>query len=347
MISPYNALFDTFHPDLEQMSARFSPITISVTRKIVESQHLVDCAVMGRDGLQMAFGDVERGVIARSSIKPIQVIALVSSGAAAAFGFGAEHIALAAASHSGEAEHLDRVRSMLDKIGLDETALECGAARPLGKAAADNVVASGEPFGRIHNCCSGKHAGFLAIARHLGVDHAGYSQPDHRVQRLVTQSISTFSRVDLSTQAPGIDGCGIPTYGIPLANLAAAMLHLGSPDLLTNLDQETTDACRSIVEALGSNPFWMSGTGREEMTLAERANQPLVAKIGAEGVFMALLPDQEVGVALKVRDGAERAACLAIEAVLEQLGALAPRTIDPIVTNAEGTVVGSMDASWS
>lgn len=329
------------------MSLLRSPICVSRTRQIVESEHLVDCAVVGRDGLIQAFGDVERAVIARSSLKPIQVIPVVRSGAAEAFGFSHEDIALAASSHSGEPDHLDRVRGMLDKIGLDESALECGAARPFGKAAADAVLASGVPIRPIHNCCSGKHAGFLAIARHLGIDHVGYVQPDHEVQGLVAQSVSTFTGVDVSDQTPGIDGCGIPTFGIPLANLAAAMLHLGSPDLLAHADQPTADACTVVVEALGANPYWISGPDREEMSLAAKVNEPLVAKIGAEGVFMALLPDREVGVALKVRDGADRASGIAIAAVLEDLGALAPNAIDPTVTNAEGTVVGTMNASWS
>ena len=347
MISLPNALFDIFHPDLEVMSTQHSPLTVSVTREIVESQHLVDCAVMSRDGLEMSFGDIDRAVIARSSLKPIQVLPLVSSGAADAFGFTDEDIALAAASHSGEPRHIERVRSMLDKIGLDETVLECGATRTIGEEAADVILSSGQQFQRIHNCCSGKHTGFLAIARHLNVDPAGYIQPEHPVQGLITRTVAMFTGVDLSTQVPGIDGCGIPTFGIPLSNLALSMVYLNTPSLVSGQDDATAAACRRVVDALSANPYWISGEGRDEVALSARATETHVAKIGAEGVFMASLPERGLGVALKARDGAKRAASRAIEVILEELGALSPAAIDPMVTNADGTVVGTMDVSWS
>lgn len=329
------------------MSQHFSTISVVQTRAVAESEHLVDAAVMGLDGVHSSFGDTDRLVIARSALKPIQVIPLVASGAASAFSFSAEDIALGAASHSAEVMHLDRTAAILERIGLDESALECGATRPLSPEQSDRVVGSGEPFRRIHNCCSGKHAGFLAIAQHLGIDRTGYIEPTHTVQELVTNAIERFAGVDLSDQQPGVDGCGIPTHALPLSTLALTMARLVRAGEVEELDDVLTAAASTVVAALTPNPHWMSGAGRAEVLFAARATEPLLCKIGAEGVFTAALPERGIGIALKARDGARRAADSAMEALLTDLGVLREREAVHTVVNAEGTVVGSMHASWS
>ena len=329
------------------MTSTFSPLLTVQTREVDESEHIVDCVVWSSTGPEMAFGDAARAVIPRSSIKPIQVIPLVATGAAEAFNFSDEDIALATASHSAEVRHIERVHAMLERCGLDADHLECGAIRPISEVEADRVVGSGEPFGRIHNCCSGKHAGFLAIAQHLGVDPAGYTRPDHEVQRLVTATIERFAGVDVSGQAPGIDGCGIPTHAIPLERLAASMVALVSPDSAGALSDADVAAARRVAPALAQHPYWMSGSDRCEVILAERSNEPLISKVGAEGVYMAALPARGLGIALKARDGARRAADTAMEAVLTELGVLSPGAAVHTVTNSAGTVVGTMNVSWS
>lgn len=329
------------------MGPKFTPLLAVQSREVAESEHLVDCAVWSSNGLEMAFGDVSRAVIPRSSIKPIQVIPLVASGAADAFGFSDEDIALATASHSAEIRHLDRVESMLKRADLDAELLECGATRPISEVEGDRVVRSGEPFGRIHNCCSGKHAGFLAIARHLGIDPAGYIQPEHEVQQLVTSAIERFTGFDLSNQTPGIDGCGIPTYAIPLERLAASMVALVAPNAVAELSDTDRQAAERVAPALATNPYWISGTDRCEVILDQRSTEPLISKVGAEGVYMAALPARGLGIALKARDGARRAADTAMEAVLTELGVLSPGPAVHTVTNSAGTVVGTMNVSWS
>lgn len=333
------------------MSDHFSAIRVEISRTSPESEHLVDCSVFNSSGPLVAFGDPKRPTIARSALKPIQVVPLVSSGAAEAFAFSDEDIALASSSHSAEPAQLDRVAAMLQRIGLDESALECGASRPFGQDQADNLLRTGEPFRRIHNCCSGKHAGFLAISQHLGLDLMGYIEPGHRVQQLVTESIETFSGVDLDGQPIGVDGCGIPTHSLPLDRLAMSMVRLVSAGEGDEIDDLWASSADRVVEALVPNAAWMAGAGRAEVQFAELATEPLISKIGAEGVFMAALPERGIGVALKARDGARRAADLAMEAVLAHLDVLTP---DPTqgglahhVTNAEGSVVGAMDVSWS
>ncbi len=329
------------------MSSTFTPLRAVQTRAVDESEHVVDCAIWSPNGLEMAFGDVSRPVIPRSSIKPIQVMPVVTSGAASAFDFSDEDIALATASHSAEVAHLQRVEAILKRIGLDPSSLGCGATRPVSEVETDRVLRSGEPFQRIHNCCSGKHAGFLAIAQHLGIDPVGYLHPDHDVQRLVTTAIETFTGVDLSDQAPGVDGCGIPTHAIPLERLAASMFTLVRPTEESELDEAHVHAADRVARALEAHPFWMSGTDRCEVILAERSNEPLISKVGAEGVYMAALPDRGFGIALKARDGARRAADTAMEAVLTELGVLSPGAPVHTVTNSAGTVVGTMNVSWS
>ena len=315
-----------------------APLVATLTRTVTESEHLVDVVVVGEPGDLLIAGDPTRPVLPRSSIKPIQVLPLVKSGAADAFDVTDAEIALGAASHSGEPEHVAAVDAWLERLGLDRKYLECGGDRPLSVVAADAVLASGASFEPVLNCCSGKHAAFLTIASHMGVDPAGYINPDHPVQRVVTAMIEKYTGADLSTQTPGVDGCGIPTYQIPLRSLAESM---------RGLVTSTDPAAQRVTRALAANPYWISGTDRHETRLHQAATEPLVAKTGAEGVFMAALPSRGIGIALKTRDGAVRAAEAAISNVLERLGAIDDRWGVTDVTNKAGTVVGSIEVQIS
>jgi L-asparaginase II len=317
-----------------------NPLVVSVTRDPnVESVHLVDVVIADANGVSQSWGDHSRAVMARSAIKPIQTLPLVASGAADAYGLTNQHLALACASHSGEPEHLAAVERWLDSIGGSPDWLECGAAKPIGPDAAQAVGAN---FTSLHNCCSGKHAGFLTLATHLGLERSGYIGPDHPVQQEILRAVEVFTGVSLDGVRPGVDGCGIPTHPIPLANLAQSMARLVNP---TGLDVRWQEAARRVVAAASAEPWWMSGTGRHEMLLHQDANQPLVCKTGAEGVFMAAIPGSGLGVALKARDGATRAANAAITATLESLGLITPEASNIAVTNAAGKVVGAVVGS--
>lgn len=325
--------------NLQNLGFSSEPVRVVVSRGHDESEHLIDVAVVREDEVVAHFGDPDRDVIPRSAIKPIQVLPLVRTGAAEAYDLSDEEIALAAASHSSEPRHIERVDAWLDRIGLDRSALECGASRPFTLHVADEMLRAGEPFTPIHNCCSGKHVGFLTIARHLGVDPTGYIERDHPVQQLVTEVEEEFTGIDLGTSSNGIDGCGIPTFALPLHSLARAMARLVSPE---HLGSSTVAASHRVVRALAANPYWMSGTDRRELQLASAAKEQLITKTGAEGMFTGALPERGIGVALKVRDGATRASELAIAAVLEHLGAIPSGHAVSDVVNAAGTVVGTM-----
>jgi L-asparaginase II len=318
------------------------PIRVVLTRGTVESVHDVDVVISDAQGASEVWGDAARAVMPRSAIKPLQVVPLVRSGAAAAFDLTDSEIALGAASHSAEPDHIAAVHGWLDRIGLDAELLECGPSRPFSDDEADRLIAQGQTFGAVHNCCSGKHVGFLAEALHLGIDPTGYIERDHDVQRLVTSAIEEFTGVDLSQAVPGIDGCGIPTFALPLDKLALGMARLVTP---AELDTDTAGAAQRVTAALAANPWWVSGTGRTEETLTNAAAEPVILKTGAEGVFTGALPERQIGIALKVRDGATRAANASIAAVLEHLGVVPEGHSTSETTNRAGMVVGDLSVT--
>ena len=270
----------------------------------------------------------------RSAIKPIQALPLVSTGAADAFGLTDIELALACSSHDGERGHVDGVSAWLARLGLDSDALECGAQVPLSESAATALASGGGDPTAIHNNCSGKHVGFLTILRHLGLPLDGYLEPGHPLQAdHVTPSIERTCGVDLTTVQPGVDGCGIPAWAMPLDRLAAGWAALGSePD---------GSSAHRLLSAMRSEPFHVAGSVRTCTRLIATATGDTVVKTGAEGVFCAVLPADGLGLALKVRDGARRAAEVAIEWLLARYGRLG----DPApvrLVNLAGVVVGEV-----
>lgn len=312
-----------------------------VRGEVVESVHRVQAAMVGPGGECQMWGDGRRPVIPRSAVKFVQAMPILTTGAAERYDVTDVELALAASSHSGEPVHVTAVRHWLDRIGLDESALACGPDLPIDAAAARDLHRRGLDPAPVYNCCSGKHAGFLTVARHLGVDPEGYIEPDHPVQRLVTSAIETMTGVDLGAQRPGRDGCGIPVFAIPVEALARAMQLLVDP---VGLPADMVTAARRMTGVPAGRQFWVSGTGRHEVVLGATVAEPLVVKGGAEGVFVAALPERRVGIALKVFDGAGRAAAVAVSALLSRLGALPPTEVERPVHNKAGVLVGSLRA---
>ncbi|HEX5280889.1 MAG TPA: asparaginase [Micropepsaceae bacterium] len=296
-----------------------NPVLVEVTRgHRVESVHRGAIAVCDADGgVRLFIGDVDCPTYPRSSLKPVQALPLIESGAAARYVLGSEEIALACASHSGEPQHTTRVAAWQAKIGCSVADLACGAHRPMHEATANEMVARGEKWTPLHNNCSGKHTGFMTVARALGAPVAGYEQPDHPVQRLVERTFSEMSGVP-GPLPYGIDGCTVPNFAVPLRALALAMARIADP---TNLAPERAEACRSIFSAMTTHPELVAGTARA-CTRLMRQSPAIAVKTGAEGVFVAILPSLGLGAALKVDDGAGRAAETAIAALLIALGSV-------------------------
>jgi len=298
-----------------------NPVLVEVTRgPAVESRHRGAVAVADAAGaIVHARGAVDRPVFPRSAIKPLQAIPLVETGAADALEIDGRELALACASHNGEPAHAALAGAWLERLGLGEGDLECGPHPPLHPPAEAALIRTGRPPTRLHNNCSGKHAGMLATALHMGEPTAGYTRPEHPVQRRIASVLAALAGADPASAPMGVDGCGVPTWALPLDALARAMAKLARPD---GLDATRAEACRRIVAAMAAHPFEVAGTGRFCTAAIEAGGGSLTVKTGAEGVYAAALPELGLGVALKIDDGARRAAEVACAAVLRHLGAL-------------------------
>lgn len=322
-----------------------NPILVEVSRgELVESTHRAAIAVCDADGRIVAdWGDVERPVFPRSAIKMIQALPLVESGAADAFGLSGEHLALACASHSGEAMHTGRVGAWLGLIGVSDNDLRCGPHFPYGEPARDAMIRAGETPLHIHNNCSGKHTGFLTLARQLGAPLDGYVDTIHPVQLAVMDAIADAAGVSVGAWGIGIDGCSAPNFALPLSRWAYAMARLATGQ---GLPAARARAALRLTSAMRDHPELMSGTGRACAQLIRATEGRAIVKTGAEGVFVAILPGRGLGVALKVEDGATRASETLMAACLIKLGVLDPQHptarlyVDAPIRNWEGLAVG-------
>jgi L-asparaginase II len=319
-----------------------NPILVEVTRgELVESVHRGAVAIADASGaLRFSLGDVESPVYPRSSLKPIQALPLVESGAADAFGLGDEELALACASHSGEPMHTERVAAWLAKIGCRESDLACGPHAVRYEPVAEAMIREGRKPTRLHNNCSGKHTGFLTVARHWNIATEGYERHDHPVQQAVAKALGELCGI--TEPLPwGIDGCTAPNFALPLAAFARALAKLADP---SSLAESRTKAIRRLVGAMTAHPELVAGTGRSDTILMRAAKGRAATKAGAEAYYAAIIPESGLGIALKIDDGAGRGAETAIASILESLGLLGQDTAAhelaqaPILNTADGIV---------
>lgn len=286
-----------------------NPIIAEVTRgDTVESRHSGAYAVVDAAGkLLRSGGDITAPVFPRSAIKAFQCVPLIDSGAADRFGFTEEEIALTCASHNGEPEHVRVARSMLAKAETPETCYECGVHWPMRAEAQQELARTGGAPDQVHNNCSGKHSGMLALARQLGAAPADYVKIEHPVQQAVAKAIASYCDVDPAKLAWGIDGCSVPTWAFPLRNMALGFARLTG-----------TPTGRRITDAVQKHPFMVAGTGRFDTRLMQALPRVFV-KVGAEGVYCGCIPHAGIGIALKCDDGGTRAAEVAMAGVLAAL----------------------------
>ena len=311
-----------------------NPVLVELTRGgLVESVHRGSVAVADSEGrIVFALGDLDTPVFPRSSLKPIQALPLIESGAADAFGLGDEEIALACASHSGEPMHTDRVAAWLRRIGCLESDLACGAHPSRYEPVAERMIRAGERPTRIHNNCSGKHAGFLTVARHWDIATKGYERVDHPVQQAIAKVFSELAEV--SGEIPyGIDGCAAPNFAVPLGAQAKAFAKL------------TASRGERVVRAMTTFPELVSGTGRTCAILMRSTGGRAAVKTGAEGFFAGIVPELGLGIAIKIEDGAGRASDAVMAAMLAKYGLLgedeaAQNILRCPLTNTVGDVVG-------
>ncbi|MGH7186653.1 MAG: asparaginase, partial [Pseudomonadota bacterium] len=238
-----------------------NPLVVEVIRgAMVESRHRATVAVVDPEGKMVRrWGDVDRLIYGRSAIKPLQALPLIESGAADRYGVGVAEIALACASHNGEPGHVEAVEAWLGRIGCTVDDLECGAQTPLHEPTVEALLKSGRKPTAIYNNCSGKHTGFLCTARHLGEPTRGYIRHEHPVQQRILGVLEQLTGLRLGDTPRGIDGCGIPVFGIPLGNMAMAMARLADPQ---DLPPARAAAARRILAAMAAEPFMVAGSDR-------------------------------------------------------------------------------------
>lgn len=303
------------------MSEAINPVLVEVTRGgVVESLHRGAACVYDATGARvLAWGEVERPVFPRSAVKLFQAVPFLETGAADICQANFNELALACASHGGERAHVAVARAWMERMGLEEGHLACGAHIPYETEAANALIRANEAPSTLHNNCSGKHLAMLATALARNEPVAGYYEPDHPVQQRVRDTMAELTGEDLARAPMGIDGCSVPNWGITLAGLARGMARVADPHGLKVARQS---AIRRLRNAVARNPFMVAGTGRFCTALIGRKSTELYVKTGAEGVFVAALYELGVGIALKIDDGAKRASEVALSAILRYLEVL-------------------------
>jgi L-asparaginase II len=282
----------------------------------------------------------------RSCAKPFQVMPLLESGGFDALHWGDDQLALSCASHGGEPEHVAIAEAMLHDIGLEEGDLACGPHDPLSSRGMKLLRESGARLTRTHNNCSGKHAAMLARAQTAGWQTYGYERREHNVQRCCLREVARWAGLDESDIGQAIDGCGVVTFALPLENMARAWSRLARGA------RDQDDIPWRILNAMRTRPFLIGGTDRFDSVLIEETEGRAIAKIGAEGVHSVAIPEQGIGFAVKVEDGAQRAQFPAVLRILQLFDVL-PAELPPRlqeflhrpVRNTRGEVVGEIRLS--
>lgn len=316
---------------------------IEVTRGgTVESSHRLHAAVSDREGrLLYTTGDPDWVTFFRSSAKPFQSLPLVEDGVVDAFGLTDAELALCCASHSAEEHHVAVVRGILEKGGFTEDALACGPTAPFNRSAADDLVRKGVEAGKIHNNCSGKHAGMLLLALHHGWDPDGYERAHHPVQERMLEEVVRWSGVPSARIPTGVDGCGVVCFALSVADMARAYARFMAASA-------RGEGARRVVRAMTEYPYEVAGSHRLCTDVMQAGDGRILAKVGAEGVYGAGVDSPVLGVSLKVEDGTWRAAEVALIALLERLDVLGGRDRErlkqryQVVKNTLGLPVGEL-----
>lgn len=329
-------------------------LLVEVTRNgTVESRHFGAAVVCDYQGTVIqSWGDIEGLVFPRSALKPMLAIQLVESGASTHYELSNAELSLACSSHQGEQMHQTLVTSWLNRLGLTEQHLACGAVLPEHTESAHKVLASGQQGCRIHHNCSGKHTGFLTTAQHLNLSLDNYHLVDHPLQQLSLRILSDLANIDITQYPMGIDGCGLPAPTMPLIKLAHATARFARP---VDLSDERAQAIYRLHKAISNEPLYIAGHGSVVSELNEVTRGAVLAKTGAEGVVIAAIPEQGLGIAVKIADGSSRARSVALLAILDDLGVLSVEEkhqlqahIAPTILNSRGRIVGKIRpaASW-
>ena len=318
----------------------------------VESVHSGHVAIVDGDGKSIfEAGDPRTVTFFRSASKPFQFIPVITSGAADAFGFGEDEIALGCASHSGEPVHVEIARRMLAKAGFTEADLRCGTHLPFNEQESERMLRAGEQPTQLHNNCSGKHAGMLALAKHIDADPLSYESVANPVQRRALRCVADFTELAPEKIKLGVDGCAVPNFAVPVAAMARSFANLVRPVRLHNLVQA---ASQRVVASMTRFPELIGGTGRLDTMLMRAADGRIVSKVGADGVWCCgvLLSGRYpngLGITLKVADGDDhRGRPVIAVSILKQLGLISSEALPELspmpIKNRRGETIGRIES---
>ncbi|MER3416754.1 MAG: L-asparaginase [Gemmataceae bacterium] len=309
----------------------------------LESVHYGHVAVCDTQGkVLFARGDPQQPSYWRSSAKLLQAVTVVHCGAAESLRLTDAELAVICASHGAQALHVEAVTSILRKCGLTLDALLCGPHEPLHGPSAQALLQAGHTPQRIHNNCSGKHAGMLAACRHRGWPTDTYLSPDHPLQQANRRVVGSFAGVRFEDVPLGTDGCGVPTFYLSMAHLATAYARLANAKAAPT---SYAGAAQRVTQAVCSHPVHIAWQGHFGTLLLEHLGTHVVAKGGAEGVFAAGLRGRDLGIALKIADGSSRAIPPVMVRLLEQFLHEVPmdgfrRAVLEPIRNTRGDTVG-------
>ena len=313
---------------------------------LLESTHLGHAVLVDDTGqIVQAWGDPERIIFPRSSCKMIQALPLVASGAADAFGLTTAQLALSCASHQGAALHVNAARDWLAGIGLGEPDLRCGSHEPYDNAERDRLICDHEGPCQLHNNCSGKHSGFLTVTKHLKAGPE-YVEIDHPLQKAIRAATEEVTGETVAGY--GIDGCSAPNFAMSVAGLARAMAEFAKAGAGGSVRER---AMQRLRDAMAAHPEYVAGEGRSCTELMRAMGGRVAIKTGAEAVFIAMIPEKKLGLAMKIEDGNSRASEAALVGILTQLGVLdaahpmAQKRLPAPQTNCRGFTTGELRLS--
>jgi L-asparaginase II len=320
---------------------------------IAESRHRVQAVATNAAGVvRAATDDVSRPTSFRSAAKPFQLLPFVERGHAEALVVTDREIAIMTASHSGSRMHLDLVRGLLARIGLEPRHLACGYHDPMDAQSLEDLRLDPSLKSALYNNCSGKHAGMLAFCVAEGWPVEGYERPEHPLQQLLLRTVAECCGVDPATVQLGVDGCSLPVFGLPLTDMAVGYARFARA--IARGGDRRAEALQRIGRAMSAHPVVVEGEGRLASDLMAATGGRIVAKSGAEGLLLVADPSREEGVAIKCEDGAMRALGPVSVGLLELLGTVTPAETGGLaahrrtpVTNAAGAEVGYLEAHVS
>ena len=327
---------------MSEENIKFADLVTSTRGNLVENIHQGVAVAMDSEGRVIKkWGDITTEIFPRSALKLIQTFGIITTGADKALKLKDEQIAFATSSHHAEPVHLDMVKSWLSELELEEEDLMLGSAWPLSQKRKDYIVRQEGRKSKIYHNCSGKHCGQLSICKHSKFKTLNYHDPKHPVQKLFIENLEKLAEVKIKNI--GIDGCNLPAPSLPLNQFALALTKFADPSKLEGIEKK---AVIKIFESCVKYPLLFGGSESVNSILTKSSNKKVLVKNGADGVFVAIVPDEKAVLVVKIKDGNMKAAEVAIAGLLRELKFLDNDEVKKLVSqpilNSAGTRSGKI-----